>query len=182
MAVVCFDSNDVYFIDRRPIRVLGIVPVGQKPQDLTYSPDGQTLYTANVDGTRFRSSNESRTVTATIPTDSPTSVGVLPNGRKAYVTNLNAGTVTILERRWVAGEPAGQRDRRCGHNPTRCQRHRALAADSVAQQTDEEGFTVERSCSGAISNPAASNTPKDTWGVVGTATAWKSCSTPNSVT
>jgi len=39
---------------------------------------------------------ESRVVTATIPTDSPTSIGVLPNGRKAYVTNLNAGTLTIL--------------------------------------------------------------------------------------
>jgi len=35
---------------------------------------------------------ESRTVTVTIPTDSPISIGVLQNGRKAYVTNLNAGT------------------------------------------------------------------------------------------
>ena len=51
----------------------------------------------NVDaGTVSVVDTESRTVTATIPTDSPTSVGVLPNGRKAYVTNLNAGTLTIL--------------------------------------------------------------------------------------
>ena len=55
------------------------------------------MYTANVDaGTVSVVDTESRTVTANIPTDSPTSIGVLPNGRKAYVTNLNAGTLTIL--------------------------------------------------------------------------------------
>jgi serine/threonine-protein kinase len=39
---------------------------------------------------------ETRSVTANIPVDSPTSVGVLPNGRFAYVTNLDTGTLTIL--------------------------------------------------------------------------------------
>jgi len=97
VAVVCFDSNDVYFIDTQTHGVLGIVPVGKNPQDLTYSPDGRYVYTANVDaGTVSVIDTESRTVTANIPTDSPTSIGVLPNGRKAYVTNLNAGTLTIL--------------------------------------------------------------------------------------
>jgi YVTN family beta-propeller protein len=97
VAVVCFDSNDVYFIDTQTHGVLGIVPVGKNPQDLTYSPDGRYVYTANVDASTVSVvDTESRTVTATIPTDSPTSIGVLPNGRKAYVTNLNAGTLTIL--------------------------------------------------------------------------------------
>ena len=37
-------------------------------------------------------------VTATIPTgDGPTSVSVTPDGRRAYVTNLNDGTVRVLD-------------------------------------------------------------------------------------
>jgi serine/threonine-protein kinase len=37
-------------------------------------------------------------VTARLPTGgAPTSVSVLPNGRQAYVTNLNEGTVRILD-------------------------------------------------------------------------------------
>ena len=50
VAVVCYDSNDVYFIDTATNTVIGKVPVGQNPQDLTYAPDGRYLYTANVDG------------------------------------------------------------------------------------------------------------------------------------
>ena len=39
-----------------------------------------------------------RRVVSTIPmgTD-PTSIAVLPNGQKGYVTNLNDGTVTVLD-------------------------------------------------------------------------------------
>ena len=40
---------------------------------------------------------DSFAVTATIPTDSPTSVSVSPDGSRAYVTNLEAGTVTVLQ-------------------------------------------------------------------------------------
>jgi DNA-binding beta-propeller fold protein YncE len=37
-------------------------------------------------------------VTATIPTGTgPTSIAVLPNGRQAYVSNLENGTLTVLE-------------------------------------------------------------------------------------
>ena len=37
-------------------------------------------------------------VTATVPTGhSPTSVAVAPDGRRAYVTNLRDGTLTILD-------------------------------------------------------------------------------------
>ena len=43
-------------------------------------------------------SSDGYRVTATIPTgDAPTSVAVLPNGRKAYVSNLNTGTLTVLD-------------------------------------------------------------------------------------
>jgi serine/threonine-protein kinase len=37
-------------------------------------------------------------VTATIPTGAnPTSIAVLPNGRQAFVSNLDGGTLTVLE-------------------------------------------------------------------------------------
>jgi len=37
-------------------------------------------------------------VTATIPTGAgPTSVAVLPNGRQAYVSNFDGGTLTVLD-------------------------------------------------------------------------------------
>ena len=36
--------------------------------------------------------------TATIPTgEAPTSIAVLPDGTKAYVSNLNTGTLTVLD-------------------------------------------------------------------------------------
>ena len=97
VVVVCFDSNDVYFVDTATNQVIGTTAVGANPQDISYSADGHYLYTANVAGNSVSVIDaESRTITATIPTDSPTSVGVLPNGRFAYVTNLNAGTLTVL--------------------------------------------------------------------------------------
>jgi len=95
--VVCFDSNDVYFIDTATNQVIGSTPVGTNPQDVSYSADGKYLYTANVQSDTVSVIDaETYGITATIPTDSPTSVGVLPNGRYAYVTNLDTGTLTVL--------------------------------------------------------------------------------------
>lgn len=97
VVVVCFDSNDVYFIDTASRQVVGTTPVGTNPQDISYSADGAYLYTANVQSNSVSVIDAAtRLVTATIPVDSPTSIGVLPNGRYAYVTNLNAGTLTVL--------------------------------------------------------------------------------------
>jgi YVTN family beta-propeller protein len=37
-------------------------------------------------------------VTTTLPTGTaPTSIAVLPNGRRAYVSNIEGGTLTVLE-------------------------------------------------------------------------------------
>jgi serine/threonine-protein kinase len=97
VVVVCFDSNDVYFIDTATNQVVGTTPVGTNPQDISYSADGHYLYTANVQSDTVSVLDAAtRQVTATLPVDSPTSIGVLPNGRFAYVTNLDAGTLTVL--------------------------------------------------------------------------------------
>ena len=54
---------------------------------------------ANVDSDNISVINtETNTVTATLPVgDAPTSVAVLADGRRAYVTNLSNGTITILD-------------------------------------------------------------------------------------
>ncbi|WP_395729583.1 protein kinase domain-containing protein [Nakamurella sp.] len=97
VVVVCFDSNDTYFIDTATNQVVGTTPVGTNPQDISYSADGTYLYVANVQSNTVSVIDAAtRQVTASIPVDSPTSIGVLPNGRFAYVTNLNAGTLTVL--------------------------------------------------------------------------------------
>ena len=97
VVVVCFDSNDDYFVDTATNQVLGTTPVGTNPQDISYSADGNYLYVANVQSNSVSVLDAAtRQVTASIPVDSPTSIGVLPNGKFAYVTNLNAGTLTVL--------------------------------------------------------------------------------------
>ena len=51
--------------------------------------DGDTMTVIAVDGYR---------VTATIPTgQAPTSIAVLPDGRQAYITNLDSGTLTVVD-------------------------------------------------------------------------------------
>jgi YVTN family beta-propeller protein len=97
LAVACYDSSDVYFVDVASSGIIGTVPVGTHPQDIEYSADGGYVYTANVDANSVSVVDVAhRTVTATIPTTQPTSIAVAPDGRKAYVTNLSAGTLTIL--------------------------------------------------------------------------------------
>src|SRR4029079_2550725 len=65
-------------------------------------------------------------VTATVPTgDGPTSVAVAPDGRRAYVTNLNDGTHTVLDvavRQKIVGDPGGSR-RRVGGVPRHDRRY-----------------------------------------------------------
>ena len=97
VAVVCFDSDDLYFIDTTTNEVQKRVAVGTSPQDVSYAADGRYVYTADVDSNTVTVVDaETKTETASIPTDSPTSIAVLPNGKKAYVTNVYAGTVTVL--------------------------------------------------------------------------------------
>src|SRR3954453_14124251 len=98
VAVVCYETNDLWLIDTATGGVVKTVPVGLKPQDVVYAPDGKHLYTANVDGgTISVVDTATYAVTATIATGkSPTSIAVLRDGRTAYVTNLGDGTIRVL--------------------------------------------------------------------------------------
>jgi YVTN family beta-propeller protein len=74
------------------------IPVGREPLDITYSPDGRYLFTANnLDNTVTVIDTADDRVIAEIPAgNAPTSISVLPNGRQAYVTDENGGKIEIL--------------------------------------------------------------------------------------
>jgi YVTN family beta-propeller protein len=75
------------------------VPVGSKPQDVAWSADGRFVYVTAVEGDTVTVINtDTWTATATVPTgDAPTSIAVLPDGSRAFVTNLNSGTLSVLD-------------------------------------------------------------------------------------
>ena len=65
------------------------------PQD---SPDGRYLFTANnQDSTLTVINTANNRVIAEIPIGiSPTSIGLLSNGRQAYVADENSGSIEVL--------------------------------------------------------------------------------------
>jgi DNA-binding beta-propeller fold protein YncE len=86
-------------IDTNSNTVVKSIPVGQNPQDITWSADGRFAYVATVteDAVAVVSA-DSFTVTARLPVgDGPTSVAVLPDGSRAYVSVLNAGVLAPLD-------------------------------------------------------------------------------------
>ncbi|SFO88684.1 40-residue YVTN family beta-propeller repeat-containing protein [Geodermatophilus dictyosporus] len=98
VAVVAFDSSTVHLVDVASLApVEG--PVGQRPQDVTWAPDGARFYTADVEGdTMSVVDAETLAVTAQPTTgDGPTSIGVSPDGRRGYVTNLYSATVVVYD-------------------------------------------------------------------------------------
>ena len=69
IAIACYDSSDVYFVDVATGGSSARSRVGNNPQDIEYSADGGYVYTANVDGNSVSVVDSvSGEVTATIPT------------------------------------------------------------------------------------------------------------------
>ncbi len=98
VAVVCYVSNNVYLINAATLGVTTSIAVGAGPRDVVYSPDGRLLYIANEGGNSLSVvDTKTRRSLGVVPTDSPEAVAVVPDGHKAYVTNLNNGTVTIIK-------------------------------------------------------------------------------------
>lgn len=105
LAVVTFDSNQVWIIDalwRRPVKA--IPTAGRGPQDVAWAPDGRHLYTTDVDSDVVSVVDPVAGMVTAYPGtgDAPVSVATSPDGRAAYVANLNSGTVATLD----TGQPA----------------------------------------------------------------------------
>ena len=92
------DGNVVYLISTATDKEIARIPVGRNPLDVTYSPDGRYLFTAdNLGNTVTVIDTAANRVIGQIPTGkSPTSISVLPNGSQAYVTEEGDGTIEIL--------------------------------------------------------------------------------------
>ena len=98
LAVDCnYGAASVTFIDTNTR--IGDVAVGQQPQDVEFSPDGQFLYVVNDGDNSVSVINvATRQQTAKLQTGhSPTTIAVLPDGKHAYVSNLDDGNLTLLQ-------------------------------------------------------------------------------------
>ncbi|MBM7805571.1 serine/threonine-protein kinase [Geodermatophilus bullaregiensis] len=98
VAVVAYDSSELRLLDTASGEVRTL-PIGLRPQDVSWAADGRHLYTADVEGdTMSVVDTEILEVTASPTTgNSPTSVAVSPDGERAYVTNLDDATVVVYQ-------------------------------------------------------------------------------------
>ena len=99
LAVVTFDSNQLWLLDAATGQVTGVVPVSAGPQDLAWSPDGVRILTTDVHSHIVSVVDVATgTVTAQIPIgEVPTSVAITPDGATGYVTDLDRGTLAVLD-------------------------------------------------------------------------------------
>jgi YVTN family beta-propeller protein len=78
---------------------VNIEPDGDRPCDLVFTPDGQSLLVVNSDTDNLVVFDAAtRTVRGTVPVgDYPVNVAVSPDGRYALVSNLYGDTVSIVD-------------------------------------------------------------------------------------
>jgi YVTN family beta-propeller protein len=89
----------VSVIDARTNRVVRAIPTGRFPSGVAVTPDGASLYVTNeLSGVTVVNARNA-TVAARLPQPSQFSVGISPNGDRAYVTSLGPGTVTAIDTR-----------------------------------------------------------------------------------
>lgn len=100
--VTSIDDGTVTVIDTTTDTALGTITLGTSPSDPQFTADGTRAYVANGDNTVTVIDTEANEIVATIPIASSPGTGISdvflsPDGRRAYVTNLNDGTVTVID-------------------------------------------------------------------------------------
>jgi YVTN family beta-propeller protein len=99
--VACVNSNAVLVIDAATNAVIASIPDIMTPNNLAVAPDGSALYVTGPDGIVLVINTATNTVSATIPIlgifPSPFGVGVTPDGRKVFVTNINSNNVSVID-------------------------------------------------------------------------------------
>ena len=94
-----YDGNQLAIIDPKANRVTTTIGVGVHPQYVSWAPDGQHIYTANVDsGTVSVIDATMNQVSATVPVGrSPTSVVTIwPPGTSAVVSLLDDSQLAFM--------------------------------------------------------------------------------------
>ena len=105
--VSTYGTHAVKVIDTASMAVVTTVPMaaGSLPLGVDATPDGQYVFVAGLLGntvTVIRTATN--TVAATIPVGTrPHSVGVLPDGTRAYAPNANSGTVSRIDTATLTG-------------------------------------------------------------------------------
>ena len=106
VAVVAFDSNELFLLDTTTAAVVRTVAIGRGPQDVAWTADGARVLTADVDDDRVSvvDAVTGQITAALAPApgqsgtwDGPTSIAVTPDGATAVVTLLNTGAVALLD-------------------------------------------------------------------------------------
>jgi YVTN family beta-propeller protein len=105
-------ANSVSVIDTASNQVTATIPTGpfSGPYTLAISPDGRTVWAANLVGNSvIEISTQTKSVVgAPIPVgDEPFGIAITPDGRRAYVNNAGNGNVSVvdLQSRQVVGLP-----------------------------------------------------------------------------
>jgi YVTN family beta-propeller protein len=100
--VACFTANQAAVIDTTTNAVIKTVPVGKEPQFVTFSADHRLAYVVNdgdnsVSVIQLGKGTDSSNTGATIQTGrAPTSMAVVGNGSKGYISNVTDGSLTLL--------------------------------------------------------------------------------------
>jgi len=94
---VNYDGDSVSVIDSDSDEVIATVGVGRHPQNITWSADGRFAYVTKRTRLGVGHQRGRQLGNQTIPTGhSPSSVAVLADGSRGYVSNFDDDTLTVL--------------------------------------------------------------------------------------
>ena len=96
--VANFGSDSVSVIDTSSNAVVATVTVGDQPQGVAITPDGQSAYVAMCGGDVWvLDTSTNKVATKVVVGGCPTGVAITPDGKHAYVTKDNANAVAVLD-------------------------------------------------------------------------------------
>src|SRR5262249_19709609 len=92
------DSVSVINVQNDANQKVAEIPVGDEPNNLAITPNGQTVYVANtISGTVSVINTASRQVVGTISVGAePYGIALTPNGTKLYVTNARSDDISVI--------------------------------------------------------------------------------------
>ena len=93
------DGESVAVVDLATNQLLGLpIPVGDGPYGLAVTPDGKYVVVASADDKVVTtiSTATNQVVGVPVPADDPQTVAISPDGTRAFVTNYEGSSITVL--------------------------------------------------------------------------------------